>query len=334
MKVLVTGGSGYIGSHTIVDLIDHNILPVSVDNFSRSSSETLEGIQKICKQSINNYDIDISQADELRKIFELEGDITGIIHFAAFKFVGESVKEPLLYYRNNLNGLINLLDCVKKYNIQQFVFSSSCTVYGNPDQLPVNEQSPILPSQSPYGATKQMSEQIIRDFAQNSSCKFSLLRYFNPIGAHPSAMIGEGSKFPPENLMPILTETALGLRKSLTVFGGDYPTRDGTCVRDYIHVMDIAHAHTKALSLHFQNQNVQTFNLGSGQGVTVLELISAFEKATGIKLNYEIGERRPGDVVAVYADNRKAKEVLGWELRYSLEEMMSTAWRWQLKKNA
>ncbi len=334
MKVLVTGGNGYIGSHTVVDLIDNGFEPICADNLSRSRKEMWAGVQQAAKQEIPLYEIDLSDKVAVQQLFEERGDIGAVIHFAAYKYVGESVKDPLLYYENNLNSLVNLLSCVNKHKVKHFVFSSSCTVYGNPEKLPVSEKSPVVSPQSPYGATKQMSEQIITDFSHNSDCRFTLLRYFNPIGAHPSALIGELSNGRPENIMPILLETADGTRASMTVFGSDYPTRDGTCIRDYIHVMDIANAHTKALQYMQKDtkpEKVQVFNLGSGEGVTVLELISAFEKASGKKLNWEMGDRRPGDVVAVYADNRKAKEQLNWQLQYSLEDMMETAWKWQQK---
>lgn len=332
-KILVTGGSGYIGSHTIVDLIENGFDVISVDNNSRSTTQILTGVEKITGKKIKNYKVDLCNFDDTYAIFQENTDITGIIHFAAFKAVGESVVKPMLYYENNLFSLVNLLKCVEEFKIKHFVFSSSCTVYGNPKEIPVTEKTPLQPAESPYGATKQMGEQIIQDFAKSSDCKCILLRYFNPVGAHPSIYIGELPIGKPANLVPAITQTAIGKLPQMQVFGNDYDTRDGSCLRDFIHVSDIAHAHTLAIMKMQEpgyNQSCNIFNLGSGNGVTVLEAIKAFEKVSGVKLNYVIGNRRAGDVVAIYADNSYAKNELKWNVKYSLEDMMLTAWKWEL----
>lgn len=334
MKVLVTGGCGYIGSHTLVDLIDNGFDVISVDNLSRSSDSVLDGIEKITGKKVTNYPIDLADIDSTKAVFQENKDIDGIIHFAAFKSVGESVKYPLLYYKNNFFSLISLLECVREFNIPQFVFSSSCSVYGNVDErhLPVTENTPLQAAESPYGNTKKVGENIITDFSKVCDANFVMLRYFNPIGAHESSLIGETPYTTPENLMPYITQTAAGIREKLTVFGDDYETRDGTCVRDYIHVMDIANAHTKAMKYLFNKKNTkncEVFNLGSGDGTTVKEMINAFEKVNGVKINHSFGERRAGDVVQVYADNKRAKKLLNWELKYTLEDMMRTAWEWE-----
>lgn len=336
-KILVTGGCGYIGSHTIVDLIDYGFEVISVDNNSRSSPRIFEGIEKITGQKIKNYKVDLCNFDDMFAIFQENTDIVGIIHFAAYKAVGESVEKPLMYFENNLTSLINLLKCVQEFNIPHFVFSSSCTVYGNPDAIPVTEQTPMKSAESPYGYTKQMGEQIIGEFAKAINTKCILLRYFNPVGAHPSILIGELPIGRPANLVPAITQTAIGKLPQMTVYGDDYNTRDGSCIRDYIHVSDIAHAHTLAIQYLIENKsdkNCEIFNLGSGDGTTVLEAIRAFEKVSGVKLNYVIGPRRPGDVVAIYANNEFARKKLGWDLKYSLEDMMSTAWKWEQKIKA
>lgn len=333
-KILVTGGCGYIGSHTIVDLIENGFEVISIDDNSRSSIYALSGIEKITGKRIKNYTVDLKNFDETLAIFQENHDITGVIHFAAYKAVGESVEQPLLYFENNLFSLINLLKCVKEFAIPHFVFSSSCTVYGNPDSVPVTEQTPTKKAESPYGATKQMGEEIVRDFSRGEKTASILLRYFNPVGAHPSANIGELPLGKPQNLVPAITQTAVGKLPKMFVHGSDYPTRDGSCVRDYIHVCDIAHAHTLAIQYLMNQKNTtscEVFNLGSGNGVTVLEAIKAFEAVSGVKLNYEIGPRRSGDVVAVYANNSYAVQSLGWHIQYDLTEMMRTAWAWQLK---
>ena len=331
-KILVTGGCGYIGSHTIVDLVENGFEVISVDNNSRSSARILEGIEKITGKKIKNYKVDLCNFDDTFAIFQENEDIEAIIHFAAYKAVGESVEQPLMYYENNLVTLINLLKCVQEFNIPYFVFSSSCTVYGNPDVIPVTESTPPKPAESPYGYTKQMGEQIINEFSKANPSQSILLRYFNPVGAHPSAMIGELPIGKPSNLVPVITQTAIGKLPQVTVFGDDYPTRDGSCVRDFIHVCDIAHAHTLAVQFLVDgktSKRCEVFNLGTGNGVTVLEAIKTFEKVTGQKLNYVIGPRRPGDVVAIYANNDYARTQLNWQTKYSLGDMMSTAWKWE-----
>ena len=333
-KILVTGGCGYIGAHTIVDLIENGFSPVCVDNNSRSTTTLLQGIKNLTGVVVKNYKVDLCNFDDTHAIFQENNDIEGIIHFAAYKAVGESVEQPLMYFENNLVSLINILKCVQEFNVPNFIFSSSCTVYGSPDEIPVTEQSPIKPAESPYGATKQMGEEIVRDATKAGETQSILLRYFNPVGAHPSALIGELPVGKPENLVPAITQTAIGKIKSLTVYGDDYDTRDGSCVRDYIHVCDIAHAHILALQYLINKKNTsscEVFNLGTGNGVTVLEVIHSFEKISGVKLNYTIGPRRPGDVVAVYANNSLAKNILSWNPKYSLDEMMSSAWKWELK---
>jgi UDP-glucose 4-epimerase len=333
-KILVTGGCGYIGAHTIVDLIENGFNPVCVDDNSRSTETLLKGIKEITGVAVKNYKVDLCNFDDTHAIFEENDDIKGIIHFAAYKAVGESVEKPLMYYENNLFSLINILKCAQEYNVPHFIFSSSCTVYGSPDKIPVTEESPIKPAESPYGATKQMGEQIVKDLTKTADIQSVLLRYFNPVGAHPSTLIGELPLGKPENLVPAITQTAIGKIKELVVYGDDYPTRDGSCIRDYIHVCDIAHAHTLALQHLIENKNVEKceiYNLGSGNGVSVLEAIKAFEKVSGKKLNYRIGERRPGDIIAIYADNSLAKSTLKWDPKYSLDDMMSTAWKWELK---
>lgn len=330
--ILVTGGSGYIGSHTIVDLIENGHHVISVDNNSRSNPAMLEGVERITGKKIKNYKVDLCNFDDTFAIFQENEDITGIVHFAAFKAVGESVEKPLMYYENNLVSLINLLKCVQEFKVPYFVFSSSCTVYGNPDQIPVTEQTPTKPAESPYGSTKQMGEQIIQEFAKSSKTQCILLRYFNPVGAHPSIQIGEMPIGRPQNLVPAITQTAIGKLPKMTVYGNDYETRDGSCIRDFIHVCDIAHAHTLALE-HLEKDQAESlcevFNLGTGNGVTVLEAIKSFEKVSNTKLNYEIGPRRNGDVIAIYANNELAREKLGWTPVYNLDQMMLTAWQWE-----
>jgi UDP-glucose 4-epimerase len=333
-KILVTGGCGYIGAHTVVDLLENGYEVISIDDNSRSGTYLIDGIEKITGKKIKNYKVDLKNFDETLAVFQENEDINGIIHFAAYKAVGESVEEPLLYYENNLFSLINILKCVKEFNIPHFVFSSSCTVYGNPDSIPVTEDSPVKKAESPYGATKQMGEIILEDYTKASGCNAILLRYFNPVGAHPSTLIGELPLGKPQNLVPAITQCAIGKIKQMTVYGDDYPTRDGSCIRDYIHVCDIAHAHTLALEFLINQKNksaCEIFNLGSGNGVTVLEAIKAFEKVSNIKLNYKIGPRRPGDVIAIYANNDLAKNTLGWKVKYDLEDMMCTAWDWEIK---
>lgn len=333
-KILVTGGCGYIGSHTVVDLIENGFDVVSIDDNSRSTTYLLDGIEKITGKKLKNYKVDLKNFDETRAVFQENEDITGVIHFAAYKAVGESVENPLLYFENNLFSLINLLKCIKEFAIPNFVFSSSCTVYGSPDQMLVTETSELKRAESPYGATKQMGEDIIRDFAKSHHTNSILLRYFNPVGAHPSTYIGELPLGRPQNLIPAITQTAIGKLPQMNVFGDDYETRDGSCIRDFIHVCDIASAHTLALQYLINKKNVSNcdiFNLGTGNGVTVLEAIKAFETVSGQPLNYKISPRRSGDVMAIYANNNLAVQRLNWQVKYDLNDMLRTAWNWELK---
>jgi UDP-glucose 4-epimerase len=333
-KILVTGGCGYIGAHTITDLLTHGYDVISLDDNSRSTTYLLDGIEAITGKRIKNYKVNLCHFDETRAVFEENPDISGIIHFAAYKAVGESVERPLLYFENNLHSLVNLLKCATEFAIRQFVFSSSCTVYGNPDAIPVTESTPTKPAESPYGLTKQIGEQMIEEVAKLGTTQFILLRYFNPVGAHPSGKIGELPLGKPANLVPAITQTAIGKLPRMLVHGNDYPTRDGSCIRDYIHVCDIAHAHTQSIQYLETGKNktgCEVFNLGSGDGTTVLEAIKAFEKVSGVSLNYTIGPRRPGDVVAIYANNEKAVQQLQWHCQYNLEAMMETAWQWELR---
>lgn len=333
-KILVTGGCGYIGSHTIVDLIETGFEVISLDNLINSDESVLDGIFQITGKKILNFAVDLADREMLIPVFEQNPDIEGIIHFAALKSVNESVHRPLHYYSNNITGLINLLDLSERYSIKNFIFSSSCSVYGDSDELPVTELTPLKEAQCPYAYTKQAGERIIQDVTRvRDNFSSILLRYFNPAGAHHSALIGESSRNIASNLVPVITETAIGKRQSMTIFGSDYETRDGTCVRDYIHVMDIARAHTLALrylldQTEKQNESV-VFNLGTGEGITVKEAIDAFEQVNGIKLNYTYGQRREGDVVAVYANNKKAQEILNWIPSRDINEIMRSAWEWE-----
>lgn len=332
-KILVTGGCGYIGSHTIIDLIENGFDVVSVDNLHNADESALDGIEKITGKRVKNYVVDLVDLDATKNIFQENPDIVGIIHFAALKSVGESVEQPLLYFRNNLNSLLNILDCMSEYAAPHLIFSSSCSVYGNAKELPVTEDTPFQEAESPYARTKQMGEQIIRDVLRGTPVLQSiLLRYFNPAGAHPSALIGESPRNVANNLVPVITETAIGKRAETVVFGNDYPTRDGSCIRDYIHIMDLAHAHTLALQYLLEKRNesqVEVFNLGIGEGVSVLEAIHAFENSSGEQLNYRIGPRRPGDVVAIYANNDRAAQRLHWQPQYDIEAIMKSAWNWE-----
>ena len=332
-KILVTGGGGYIGLHTIVDLVQNGYEVISVDNNSRSLSAGLDGAEKILGIKIKNYVTDLCDLEATKLIFKENTGITGIIHFAAYKAVGESVEQPLLYFNNNLISLMNILQCAQDFKVPHFVFSSSCTVYGNPDTAIVTEDTPQKPAESPYGATKQIGEVIVTNTIHNLDMNAVLLRYFNPVGAHPSILIGEVPIGRPANLIPAITQTAIGKLPTMQIHGNDYNTKDGSCVRDYIHVCDIAHAHTLALNFLIDKKNTQkceVFNLGTGNGYNVLETIHAFEQVSGVKLNYTVGPRRSGDVVAIYANNNKATTQLGWQPKYSLLEMMDSAWKWQL----
>jgi UDP-glucose 4-epimerase len=333
-KILVTGGCGYIGSHTIVDLIQHGYEVISADNNSRSNISILDGVEKITGKKIKNYNVDLCVLDDTHAIFQENPDIIGIIHFAAYKAVGESVENPLLYFDNNLNSLINILRCCQEFSVPNFVFSSSCTVYGNPDHSPVTEETAIKQAESPYGSTKQMGENIVQQTVNSNHTQAILLRYFNPVGAHPSGEIGEIPIGRPANLIPAITQTAIGKLPQMQVFGNDYPTRDGSCIRDFIHVSDIAHAHTLALDYLIAQKNksnCEVYNLGTGNGYTVLEVINTFEKVSKQKLNYVISGRRAGDIIGIFANNEKARNLLGWNPQYSLDEMMQTAWNWELK---
>ncbi|HTO15468.1 MAG TPA: UDP-glucose 4-epimerase GalE [Edaphocola sp.] len=331
-KILVTGGCGYIGSHTIVDLVENGHEVVSVDNLSRGFKEMNDKVSSLLNKKIENFEVDLCDKDAAEKIFQAHPDLDGVIHFAAYKSVPESVEEPLMYYENNIGSLLNILNLSKKYDVKNIVFSSSCSVYGNADELPVTETAPLKDAESPYAHTKQIGEAICENFAKaNPDFNIVLLRYFNPVGAHVSTVIGEMNK-KPENLVPIVTQTAIGIRPSMTIYGTDYDTKDGSCVRDYIHVSDIAHAHTLAVQQSLKSalpSNCEVYNLGTGKGVTVLELIKAFEEVSGVQLNYEIGPRRDGDVIKVYANNTKAQQELGWIPKFDIEAMMASAWKWE-----
>ncbi|TDI81759.1 MAG: UDP-glucose 4-epimerase GalE [Bacteroidetes bacterium] len=332
-KVLVTGGLGYIGSHTVVALQEAGFEVLVIDDLSNAELEVVERIEKITGILPHFEQIDLREKKSVTDFFD-RNKMDGIIHFAASKAVGESVENPLLYYENNLNTLIYLLQQCDSHKITNFIFSSSCTVYGEPDNLPVTENAPIKLALSPYGNTKQISEEIIFDSCAASALQSISLRYFNPIGAHESAEIGELPIGTPQNLVPFITQTAAGLRDELSVFGDDYPTKDGSCIRDYVHVVDLANAHVVALQRLFSEENLlnyEVFNLGTGKGNSVLEVVHAFEKVTGEKLNYKIVGRRHGDVVSVYADTTKANEILGWKTQRTMEEALASAWKWEKK---
>jgi UDP-glucose 4-epimerase len=336
-KILVTGGLGYIGSHTVVELINAGYEPVIVDDLSNSKPQILDQLSKIIGFKPVFYQFDLCDKQKLIEFTKAEPDIAGIIHFAAFKAVGESVHKPLKYYHNNLGSLLNLLSVYSGRPIN-FVFSSSCTIYGQPDELPVTENAPIKPAQSPYGNTKQIAEEILKDVVTSGDAqKVVSLRYFNPVGAHESALIGELPIGIPQNLVPFITQTAIGKREKITVFGNDYNTKDGSCVRDYIHVVDLAKAHVAALKFmeHGDFKGYDAFNLGTGTGNTVLEIIFAFERATGVKLNYEIGPRREGDIEKIWGDVTKSARELHWQAQLGIDTMMLSAWEWEkyLSKN-
>ena len=337
-KILVTGGCGFIGSHTIVDLLNNGFDVISIDSLLNSNEESIKGIEAITGKKIKNYCVDLCDMEATRKVFAENKDIIGIIHFAALKSVGESVEKPLWYYRNNINSLLNILSACSEFEVQNLIFSSSCSVYGNATELPVTETTALQKAESPYALTKQIGETMIQDYCKiHPEFNAILLRYFNPAGAHKSALLGEAPINPALSLVPVITETAIGKRGKATVFGNDYDTRDGSCIRDYIHVMDLANAHTKSMQYAMENKEegiCEVFNLGIGEGVTVLEAIEAFEKVTRQKLNYEIGPRRPGDVVAIYSNYKKAAEKLSWEPTRNIEDIMSTAWEWEKKRSA
>ena len=334
-KILVTGGAGYIGSHTIIELVEsgrYNV--ISADNFSNSTPDTFDKIESITGSKIINYNVDLCDLDSTKRIFSENPDIKGIIHFAAFKSVPDSIANPDIYHQNNMESLKNILECLKLFSVPHLIFSSSCSVYGSISSLPVKEDTPLNKAESPYGLTKQLGEKLIAEFSKNNPQISSIiLRYFNPVGAHISGKIGESPIKPLTNLLPIITRTASGKMKELTVFGNNYDTRDGTCIRDYIHVSDIAAAHVYALNYLIErknNSNYSIFNLGTGRGVTILEAILSFEKTTGIKLNYKIGARRNGDVPAVFSDSTKAFTQLKWKPKFGIDQMMQSAWKWEL----
>ena len=333
-KILVTGGAGYIGSHTVVELAQAGYEPVIIDNFSNSKESVLGGLRDILGRDVTCHHVDCDDAEAMRGVLRAEGSIQGVIHFAAFKAVGESVQKPLAYFQNNVGSLLTLLKVMPEFGVENLVFSSSCTVYGIPDALPVTEATPTKPASSPYGRTKQMCEDIVHDVsgAADNKLRTILLRYFNPIGAHASARIGELPLGVPNNLVPFITQTAAGLREKLTIFGNDYDTTDGTNVRDYIHVVDLAKSHVVAVQRLLDrkaSETVETFNVGTGHGNSVLEVVQTFEQTSGQKVNYVIGPRRPGDVPAIYADATKAAEVLGFKTETSLADSLASAWKWQ-----
>lgn len=334
MKIVVTGGLGFIGSHTVVELQNEGFEVVAIDNLSNSSIEVLDGIEKITGKKPQFENIDLRNKSAVQDFFKKHNDVVGVIHFAASKAVGESVENPLLYYENNINALVYILQEMTNTPQANFIFSSSCTVYGQAEKMPITEDASVQPAISPYGNTKQIGEEIIFDVAKVTNLNSILLRYFNPIGAHPSAEIGELPLGIPQNLVPFITQTAFGLRKELSVFGNDYPTPDGTCIRDYIHVVDLAKAHVIALQRLLKKDNldkVEVFNLGTGTGSSVLEVITAFEKVSGQKLPYKIVPRRSGDVITAYANTDKANDILGWKTKLSLEEALADAWKWEQK---
>ena len=334
MKILVTGGLGFIGSHTVVELQNEGFEVIAIDNLSNSSMEVLNGIERITGKKPIFENIDLREKTAVQNFFATHTDISGVIHFAASKAVGESVENPLLYYENNISALIYVLQELTKLPSANFIFSSSCTVYGQAEKMPITEDAPIQTAMSPYGNTKQIGEEIITDTSKVSALNAILLRYFNPIGAHQSAEIGELPLGVPQNLVPFITQTAIGLREKLSVFGNDYPTPDGTAIRDYIHVVDLAKAHVVALKrlLNQQNlENVEIFNLGTGTGSSVLEVIHAFEKVSDQKLKYQIIGRREGYITEAYANTEKANSILGWKTQLSLEEALASAWKWEKK---
>lgn len=330
-KILVTGGAGFIGSHTAVELDKAGFTPIILDDFSNSLKSVIDGIEQIIDKPVKCYEVDCTNRKAVREVFDAEGEIIAAIHFAAFKAVGESVKEPVKYYQNNIGSLATLIEVMREKGCKHLVFSSSCTVYGEPDTLPVTEEFPLKPSSSPYGYTKQVGEQMLRDLANSGNgFKSILLRYFNPIGAHPSGLIGELPLGTPNNLVPYITQTAAGIREELTVFGDDYDTPDGTCIRDYIHVIDLAKAHVQALQyLGKMPQSIDAINLGTGEGQSVLQVIKAFETVSGTSLNYKIGPRREGDVEKIYAGAQKAWDTMAWKTEFSLEDALRDAWNWQ-----
>ena len=331
MRILVTGGAGYIGSHTCLELLNAGHDLVVVDNLSNSKVESLRRVERLTGRSLGFHEVDLLDTERLSAVFSAH-PLDAVIHFAAFKAVGESVSKPLEYYRNNLSGTLNLLDVMRQHGCKALVYSSSCTVYGEPQQVPITEDHPTASAESPYGWTKLMTEQIMRDlYASDRGWDLALLRYFNPAGAHPSGEIGEDPSGIPTNLLPYITQVAIGRLERLRVFGGDYPTMDGTGVRDYLHVVDLAVAHVRAVEQLCKHPGVLTYNLGTGRGSTVLEVIAAFERATGVKIPYEVVGRRAGDVTAAYADPSKVQRELGWKAQFDLDDMCRDGWNWQQK---
>ena len=337
IRILVTGGAGFIGSHTGVDLVENGYEPILVDDFSNSRRSVLDGLEAICGRRMRCHEIDCRDRAGLTRVFESEGPISGVIHFAASKAVGESQEKPLLYYGNNVGSLVTLLEVMGEFGVRDLVFSSSCTVYGQPKVLPVTEETPLAEPASVYGATKQIGETILRDLvASGAPHRVTLLRYFNPIGAHPSALIGELPLGDPQNLAPIILQSAAGLRGPIQIYGDDWDTVDGTCVRDYIHVLDLAAAHVKSLawmSLQPEAPLLEVLNVGTGQGTSVKEALEAFERATGRSIGYEVGPRRPGDIEKIFASCEKIERVLGWKAMRSVEDAMRDAWAWQERLN-
>ena len=324
-KILVTGGAGYIGSHTIVELIAAGYTPIIVDNLCNTSTQNIDGIEKIIDTEVKWHNVDCTEKEAMDKVFTEHGKIEGVIHFAAYKAVEESVQNPQKYYDNNMGSLEVVLKCMQEHDVKNIIFSSSCTVYGMPDILPVDENAPFKKAESPYGETKQICEQMLKE----DSCNSVALRYFNPIGSHSSALIGDCSADRPSNLVPIITEVAIGKREKITVFGNDYNTPDGTCIRDYIHVVDLAKSHVLAMDFLINNPGKHAFNVGTGIGVSVLDAIKAFEKTNNLSINYSIGPRRNGDIEQIYANGSFVKNKLGWEAKETLEQAMKSAWEWE-----
>lgn len=327
-KIIVTGGAGYIGSHTVVELIAAGFTPIIIDNLCNTSVKNIEGVEKITGEEIKWYNSDCTNEIAMDKVFHEEGEIEGVIHFAAYKSVEESVQNPQKYYDNNIGSLEVILESMRENNVKNIIFSSSCTVYGSPDVLPVTENSPFKKAESPYGETKQLCEKLL----DKDICNSVSLRYFNPIGSHPSSIIGDCSSDKPTNLVPILTETAIGKRKQITIFGTNYNTPDGSCIRDYIHVLDLANSHVKALNFLLEKKGKHTFNIGTGIGVSVLEAIKVFENVNNLKINYKIGKRRDGDIEQIFSDGTLAKEKLNWESKKNLKQAMIDAWNWEKTK--
>ena len=327
-KIIVTGGAGYIGSHTVVELYNSGFTPIIIDNLCNSSIKNIEGISKILGGKIKWYNVDCTNQKSIDLVFEKEKNIEGVIHFAAYKSVENSVREPQKYHENNIGSLEVILESMRKNNVKNIIFSSSCTVYGSPDILPVTEVAPFKKAESPYGETKQLCEKLL----EKDSCNSVSLRYFNPIGSHSSSLIGDCSTDKPTNLVPILTEVAIGKREQITVFGYDYNTPDGSCIRDYIHVVDLANSHVKALNYLIENSGKHAFNVGTGIGISVLEAIQAFEQANNLKINYKVGERRDGDIEQIFSDGTQVKEKLNWEAKQTLKQAMIDAWNWEKTK--